>query len=206
MKINIAFPTPVGVYDLTGMEVHNAAMLDAVRRFCENQPDGIKKSSIRGWHSPDAPDGQGLTGEPAFQAAHERIAQALHAFVSELGYEGLKIKALNSWVIVSGKGAGNNKHCHPNSFVSGAYYIQAPEGASPIVFIDPRVAKLFTSPPLTKKASAFLANTAPVDAKTSRLVLFPSWLEHEVPLNPTNEERVVLSFNFGLIQPSTQSV
>jgi len=36
-----------------------------------------------------------------------------------------------------------------------------------------------------------------IPALAGRLVLFESWLRHEVPPNPVNDERVSVSFNYS---------
>jgi ectoine hydroxylase-related dioxygenase (phytanoyl-CoA dioxygenase family) len=39
------------------------------------------------------------------------------------------------------------------------------------------------------------ARTMHIPVKTGILIMFPSWLQHSVVANPTEEERVSLSFN-----------
>ena len=52
---------------------------------------------------------------------------------------------------------------------------------------------------MPRKAKARMANRTWIEipAKAGNLVLFESWLRHEVPPNPANEERVSVSFNYG---------
>jgi len=36
-----------------------------------------------------------------------------------------------------------------------------------------------------------------IAAQAGSLLLFESWLRHEVPANPVNAERISISFNYG---------
>ena len=64
-------------------------------------------------------------------------------------------------------------------------------------FEDPRLDRYMAAPP--RKQSARRGNRAWVTlpARAGRVVLFESWLRHEVPPNQSSAERVSISFNYS---------
>ena len=101
------------------------------------------------------------------------------------------------WAIINWGGAANSRHHHGNSAISAAYYVRAPKNSGDIVFYDPRPAPVYFHPIATKPNSlnAMVNAISPVEGG---LVLFPSYLEHSVNANKSNEERIVISFNVSL--------
>ncbi len=93
------------------------------------------------------------------------------------------------WVNVLPQGGSHTSHIHTNSVLSGTYYVTAPEGASPIVFEDPRHAMMMAAPP--RKTSIYESRTP----KAGTLMMWESWLRHEVPMNRAKEDRISVSFN-----------
>lgn len=112
-----------------------------------------------------------------------------------------KLKITQSWCLKH-----NNEpqkvfsHAHPNSIVSGAYYVDAPEGTANIRFTrDGRAQSPFikwqTDDELIKEQT-WMWDWHEIPVQTGRLVLFPSHLFHSVEgigVNPNS--RCVLSFN-----------
>ncbi len=47
----------------------------------------------------------------------------------------------------------------------------------------------------SRPENTFNASVAP---EAGKLLMFPSWLEHGVPQNTTDEERISMSFNFEM--------
>ena len=87
-------------------------------------------------------------------------------------------------------------HLHPNSVVSGTYYVATPKGCAGLKFEDPRLSKFMAAPP--RKAAPKPANQlyARYPAEAGNVVLFESWIRHEVTANPVESERVSISFNY----------
>jgi uncharacterized protein (TIGR02466 family) len=93
------------------------------------------------------------------------------------------------WVNVLPQGGSHTSHIHTNAVLSGTYYVTAPEGASPIVFEDPRHAMMMAAPP--RKTSVYESRVP----EAGTLMLWESWLRHEVPMNRAKEDRISVSFN-----------
>ena len=81
--------------------------------------------------------------------------------------------------------------------MSGTYYVETPRGSPGLKFEDPRLERFMAAPP--RKARARPANKAwiTVPAKAGHLVLFESWLRHEVATGAYASERVSVSFNYN---------
>ena len=101
------------------------------------------------------------------------------------------------WVNVMPRGVTHSLHLHPLSIISGTYYVQVPRGAPGLKFEDPRLDRYMGAPP--RRADAALANRSWVTlpAAPGKVLLFESWLRHEVVANQAARERVSISFNYA---------
>jgi len=99
------------------------------------------------------------------------------------------------WVNVMGAGAVHGLHLHPLSTISGTYYVAVPRGAPGLKFEDPRLERFMAAPP--RRGGARAAHWVSFAARPAGLLLFESWLRHEVPANPVAGERISISFNYG---------
>ena len=100
------------------------------------------------------------------------------------------------WVNVMGAGAVHGQHLHPLSTISGTYYVAVPRGAPGLKFEDPRLERFMAAPP-RRAARGSGAHWANFPVNAGRVVLFESWLRHEVPPNPVAGERISISFNYS---------
>ena len=73
--------------------------------------------------------------------------------------------------------------------------IKVPAGAGPIVYEDPKLALLMAAPPRKASAPRELQSHISETPKPGTLLLWESWLRHEVPLNRAEGERISISFN-----------
>ena len=101
------------------------------------------------------------------------------------------------WVNIMPQGVVHSLHLHPLSTLSGTYYLRTPAGSSGLKFEDPRLDRYMAAPPRRTDAPLELQPWHTVAAKTGQVVLFESWLRHEVPPNPSATPRVSVSFNFN---------
>ncbi len=100
------------------------------------------------------------------------------------------------WGVINGKGHANSTHNHPGAWISGVYYPQVPaatERAGSLGFRDPILARTFTRS-FYRSVPAEVASVAP---EVGKLIMFPSWFEHHVGPNLTDEERIAISFNIN---------
>jgi uncharacterized protein (TIGR02466 family) len=93
-------------------------------------------------------------------------------------------------------GCAHSFHLHPQAVVSGTYYVQTPRGCPGLKLEDPRLSRLMAAPPRLAHAAPGQQAHVSYPAQAGRLILFESWLRHEVPANLTAGERISISFNY----------
>jgi uncharacterized protein (TIGR02466 family) len=102
-----------------------------------------------------------------------------------------------------GKGSYHPLHAHSGSLVSGLLYLtDCPDGA-PIIFKDPRdYYKYISYEPIwgRNRDTYSLFPEYVVKPEKGMLLFFPSWLEHEVPKQNSDKDRVTLVFNLDAVR------
>ena len=206
------FPTLVFSTKLHDSESVNKEILAAINGERERDAKGIERSNFRslgGWHSHN-----NLHKDPNFKALTDRIHKMGAGISSNLGYHtGRHLEVTTMWSISNPPGSSNRAHIHPGALWSGVYYVQAPEGAGQIEFIDPRTVNLMnyaTYTPNTKRKTECWTKVK-VKPIAGKMLFFPSWLYHSVEPNlstakGTDGERVIISFNINQrVKPKPKS-
>ena len=136
---------------------------------------------------------------PTFAALERRIDRHVRSFVRklELDVESRPLVMTDCWVNIMPKQVVHSLHLHPLSTISGTYYVQTPKGSPGIKFEDPRLDRFMGAPPRKVDARPENRPWVIVPAEAGSLVLFESWLRHEVSPNPVIAERISISFNYG---------
>lgn len=117
----------------------------------------------------------------------------------EMDLRGKKLCLTNLWANVMTKGSTHTMHLHPLSTISGTYYVQTPTGCSGLKFEDPRLSGFMASPPRKAKARPENQRFVVETPKAGQVILFESWMRHEVPTNSSTQSRISLSFNYDWI-------
>ncbi len=136
---------------------------------------------------------------PTFAQLERHIDRHVRRFAQTLDFDlrGRRLAMTDCWVNIMRRRSVHGLHLHPLATISGTYYVQVPRGSSGLKFEDPRLARYMASPPRRVRARARNRTWVTLPARTGRLVLFESWLSHEVPPNLARGERVSVSFNYG---------
>ncbi|MEI9937903.1 MAG: 2OG-Fe(II) oxygenase family protein [Pseudomonadota bacterium] len=188
------FPTTIFQQEVPDFAHENEKLYRLAKRLQAEDPGGIRRSNLEGWHSSDAFDIRDL---PELAEVQKVIIETAALITEGMGFNGLGTALSAAWFTVSPAGASNLRHCHPRSFLSGAYYIKVPPGSSPICFHDPRPVKLHATPASGAfQVTPYTTEAINCQVRESLLVIFPGWLDHSVPPHRAEGERVVLSFNF----------
>ena len=111
------------------------------------------------------------------------------SFARELGWD-RKPKLDSLWVNLLKSGGHHSGHIHPHSVLSGTFYVEVPTGSGAIRFEDPRLPLMMAAPPC---AEAFVT----VEPRPGLLLMWESWLRHEVLPGTGKAERLSISFNFA---------
>lgn len=114
----------------------------------------------------------------------------------ELDLRGRKLVMSSFWVNIMGKLAHHSFHLHPLSVISGTYYLSVPVKSAGLKFEDPRIAHFMGSPPRKLKARQENRRHVEIRCAAGEVLLFESWLKHEVPANGDDRERISVSFNY----------
>jgi uncharacterized protein (TIGR02466 family) len=136
---------------------------------------------------------------PTFANLQESIDQHVRRFTSSLDFDlrGKRLEMTDCWANVMGHRVVHGLHLHPLSTISGTYYVKVPRGSVGLKFEDPRLERFMAAPPRRARARATNQAWVTLPARAGHLVLFESWLRHEVPPNRSRGERVSVSFNYG---------
>jgi uncharacterized protein (TIGR02466 family) len=136
---------------------------------------------------------------PSFAALERAIDRhvALFARSLELDLAGRALAMTDCWVNIMARGAAHGLHLHPLATISGTYYVKTPRGCSGLKVEDPRLARMMAAPPRLPQAARENRPWVVLPAVAGGLLLFESWLRHEVPANIRSGERISISFNYN---------
>lgn len=136
---------------------------------------------------------------PIFKDLIDILDKHVAAFAKDLEFD-LDDKVLkldNLWINILPEGGIHTSHIHPHSVISGTTYVAMPKGASAIKFEDPRSAMMMAAPTRKTDARKELRNFIYIAPEVADVLLWESWLRHEVPMNMAEEERISISFNYS---------
>jgi uncharacterized protein (TIGR02466 family) len=136
---------------------------------------------------------------PTFETLERKLRRHVNAFAGavEWDLEGRELTMTDCWINIMSRQTAHSLHLHPLSSLSGTYYVRAPAGSPGIKFEDPRLDRYMAAPPRVADARDENRSWITVPAVAGQLVLFESWLRHEVAPNPMAAERVSVSFNYN---------
>ena len=110
--------------------------------------------------------------------------------------QGRKLKLDSLWVnVLDGKG-GHGAHIHPHSAVSGTLYVVLPKGSRGLKLEDPRHAMMMAAPPRLEDAPEAMQGFVEILPEPGTVLLWESWLRHEVPPGSGRAPRISISFNY----------
>lgn len=144
--------------------------------------------------------GMKVLEQPQLKKLREQIQKALDFFTDQILDIEERFEITTSWVNRYSKEDLNDKHSHPNSMISGVYYIESDDTSAPIIFEKPYLyTNLFhdsIKPTFkNKNNNQFNTDYYGFKPKSGELLLFPSWLEHSVPTQKIDQFRYSLAFN-----------
>lgn len=136
--------------------------------------------------------------DPVFADLERVLDGHVAAFAKELELDlcGRTLALDSIWINVLEPGGYHTSHIHPHSVVSGTLYVRVPKGSGAIKFEDPRLAFMMAAPPRKARASADNRTFVTLDPKPGSILLWESYLRHEVPVNNAKDERISISFNY----------
>lgn len=134
--------------------------------------------------------------DPAFADLGKLLGRHASGFAKELAWD-VKPKLDSLWVNLLKPGGHHSAHIHPHSILSGTLYIEVPRGGGAIRFEDPRLPMMMAAPVRREDAPEEIRPFAIVEPRPGLLLLWESWLRHEVLPGTAKAERLSISFNFA---------
>lgn len=203
---NCYFPTMIFQYDVENAQALNKNLVDHIYAERERDRTGVNKSNtaeLGSWHS-----ATNLHKNSDYESLLTEVNSTLGRISQDLSYAKDHIlKVTTMWSIINPPGNGNRAHVHPGALWSGVYYVQAPEAAGQIEFIDPRVIMIMNQAKFETKKKRPRDCWTKVTFKpvAGRMIIFPAFLYHGVDTNMSKEkgraaDRIIVSFNINQVR------
>jgi uncharacterized protein (TIGR02466 family) len=139
------------------------------------------------------------TRASVFGELKARLDRHAKAFAGDLAFDlrGGRLKLDSLWVNILKPGAAHSGHIHPHSVISGTVYVATPKGASALKLEDPRLPLMMAAPPRLADAPEDARAFVYLKPEPGTVLMWESWLRHEVPANRARSERISISFNYA---------
>jgi uncharacterized protein (TIGR02466 family) len=207
MSIRSVFPTSLFHEPLRGGNARlNRELLSECRKIRETDRAGRTWSATnyRGGYTSYSSYSELHQMSSTFMQLRELIDRQVQRFARSLDMDlqSHKLAMTQCWVNIMPSQCFHGLHLHPLSAISGTYYVQVPRGpkgggGGELKFEDPRLACFMGSVPRVEDARLANRRFVSIQPKVGELVLFESWLRHEVTPHGNDGERVSLSFNYN---------
>ena len=190
------FPQPIFKYKVENYKTFNKELEEYVYKLREEDNEGIVRSNRGGWHSKSfAVKEKGSIQNRFTLELSKYIFDAIKCYGWKCIPETIVVSEM--WAIINKPNDFNVIHTHPNSYLSAAYYVKAPEKAGRFVIENPNTVATHSYPAPEKKTE-YNIKAAALDIKEGDLLLFPAYLPHKVNENKSDEDRIVISFNVNI--------
>ena len=201
MTLRTLFITQLYEANLTGERGFDAEELsDAARAVADEDEAGQQWAQDHGYggYTSYASLNDLTRRDSLFDELRRVLDKHVAKFAQDLHLD-LKAKlTLDSlWINILEPGAAHSGHIHPGSVISGTVYLEVPPGASALKLEDPRLPMMMAAPKRTSDAPESERTFVYLTPQVGTVLLWESFLRHEVPVNLAQEERVSLSFNYG---------
>ena len=190
------------VTNLYEADIADRALLDAlahsIRSLAVDDRAGVgwsREHGYKGYTSYASLDDLPVR-DPAFGDLKRLLSRHTAAFAKELAWA-TKPKLDSLWVNLLKSGGHHTAHIHPHSILSGTFYVEAPPGSGAIRFEDPRLPMMMAAPQRRDDAPEPLKSFVTIDPRPGLLLLWESFLRHEVLPGTAKAERLSISFNFA---------
>ena len=203
MTVHALFPTLLYAAALqrSGSADFNRQLLKECRQLRLDDAAG------RRWSKKNYPGGYTSYGSahrlqaisPTFESLRRKLKRHIATFASaaEWDLSERELEMTDCWVNIMGRHTVHGLHLHPHASLSGTYYVQVPAGSPGTKFEDPRLDRFMAAPTRREGASRQMRPWVTFPAQAGHLVLFESWLRHEVVPHAVNAERISVSFNYN---------
>jgi len=181
------FPTQIYIKEFN---LDNNQLTDNIVNWSKQDP-GLNKTNVNGWHSKSD-----MHQKPEYKALVDQLFQMQQEIYKEDCLADQPVLG-NMWANINPPGGFNRPHIHPNSLWSGVYYIKTPKDCGHLKLEDPKTRAEMVMPKRTQdQLPQYLWREVHYEPIAGRCIMFPSWLNHTVDPNRSNDIRISVSFNF----------
>jgi uncharacterized protein (TIGR02466 family) len=136
--------------------------------------------------------------DPAFADLARLLGGHARSFAAAAHLDlGRKLRLDSLWVNLLRPGGTHSGHIHPHSVLSGTFYVAVPPGSGGLKLEDPRLPMMMAAPQRRPDAPEDSRSFVYVEPKPGMVLLWESWLRHEVTPSAARGERISVSFNYG---------
>lgn len=203
MPVRTWFPTEIYCEPLqaAGLAKFNRELIDECRNLRDYDAAGRKWSAKNypGGYTSYASMNELHRFSSTFAELEKKLLRHARAYARTLEFDlrGCTIRMTDCWVNIMPPTAAHSLHLHPLAFISGTYYVATPPGCSGLKFEDPRLDRFMAAPPRRTDCKPSHRAHITYPAEAGNVILFESWLRHEVAANRVEDERISISFNFN---------
>jgi len=180
--------TPIWTFEVNNKDGIDQ-LVDASYKHRELDDSDNKSNAGNSWHSKS-----NFLGNPQKLLIAKEVMDIFQVSANDYGYKLVGATKLAYWTIITSKYGYNKRHNHGGSLLSAVLYLRTPEKSGRIIFTDPRPARVMETPIGRTDASNPKSNIA-FDPKVGLFLVFPSYLEHEVEMTLSDDDRIICSFN-----------
>lgn len=201
MSVRTLFVTRLYEANLAGERGFDAdALSDAVRAVADEDEAGQAwaKAHAYGGYTSYASLEDLTRRDSLFDDLRRLLDRHVAVFARELHLDlRRKLKLDHLWINILEPGAAHSGHIHPGSVISGTVYLEVPKNASALKLEDPRLGMMMAAPKRRADAPESDRTFISIAPAPGTLLLWESFVRHEVPANGARQERVSLSFNYA---------
>lgn len=181
MQIISLFPTAVGMFDLGRDLTEEEKNILLNQEMTPNMGNTTSKYRF-------------ILREKKLKDLREFIQKSINTYFEEIvsPVKDASLYITQSWVNYSEPGQWHHAHEHPNSFLSGVFYVQS-DNQKDKIFFEKNHYEQIQFP--TERYNTYNSKTWWLEATQGRLIIFPSSLRHSVNVVEAQKTRVSLSFN-----------
>jgi uncharacterized protein (TIGR02466 family) len=206
VSVHSLFPTDIYLANYPGKKsaAHLRSLIKEAYLFRASDPEGLR------WSKKNYPAGytsySSIADLPFRSSGFDTLKKWIDGHVKrysqhlELDLQGGCLEMTTCWINIMGKHSHHSFHLHPLSTLSGTFYLQVPKNSGAFKIEDPRLGFFMGSPPRKPGASPKNQRFMNIQPKAGTLLLFESWLKHEVPANLSEQDRISVSFNYDWIR------
>jgi uncharacterized protein (TIGR02466 family) len=189
IQVHPIFQTPVFVSQFDGL-TDAGGLVSYIRERCALTPGQFGAGEV-------VQSRYDLHEDPELAELRKRVLETVGTLATEV-YRyapGYVAEITSMWGNLQRPGAAFRTHCHFNNIFSGVFYLNEDERFPPITFWRPTETTL---DPRKSEYNVFNQGSFRIGVKKDTMILFPAWLQHSVDVNPTDQDRLGISFNVML--------